>query len=1006
MTDWTEETLRKAASWKAFKEGKSLFENGSVTDAKRGSTGYQGSVAGGRRPLRVGVIVRSASDLEAKCPCPDNQSTGAVCAHAVAVGLAILSGKPTAAQAPAAVSVESKAPAGTWQVVFPQNWRDSLQRGKLAASLVAAADAFDPEADGPLNSWLSKERVPPKPGLTLHLDGPQTCGFLEAITDHPRVMAGKDRAPLTIQANGRIPLAETALAGDKIRLIPETDDQVWTEVAGAFFAVSESGILKLGGVRRGPPDSEMIRRMAMGRVCEIPVADFFSELERWLEWVAAPDGAWLDSLHFVPATLGVELQLEGSLQHLEARLRVRYEGADPVVPGLGKVAGLPNVSNDRCLIRDSLGEEAACRKLESAGFLPSDPGTGLWVLKGETPILEFLTGRLPLLRKEWNVSDGERFAIVQKQIAVVRPRIDIRGSGEDWLSFDLVFESNDGSAVPAEEVRRLLRSGRASGKAASGKHLVISNEVSDLIEPMFEDLDLRQENGCFLAKAGSGLVIREIQNKLRNEQTINDFDYLSSFEIPSTLRAEMRPYQSHGAAWLLDRVTRFGGALLGDDMGLGKTLQTIALIERLFSSESESSSQVLVIATASLLGNWKAEFAKFAPARSVQILHGSGRDELREGLKGGQVIVTSYGTLARDLAWHLQQDYLVAVVDEASLMRNPDTDHAKAVSKLKARHRVALTGTPVENGIRDLWSIFRFVQPGWLGGREDFKSRYENGMTEGGNSRAVMERLKLKISPFFLRRTKDQVAPDLPTKLVIDEFCDLTADQQSVYKQLLEEGRRRVDEMLDSKNSGAARMRMLTALLRLRQTCCDLAILGNERFNQMLPSKRSGKLQRLLELLEEAISGGHRVLVFSQFQKQLLEIQKCIEERGWSCFRLDGQTRDRQKLVDGFQSPDGPPLFLISLKAGGYGLNLTAADTVIHFDPWWNPAAEAQATDRAHRIGQTRPVTVYRLLTRGTVEEKVVRLQEKKRNLASVIDEAGEGDPVAWGAEDFKAVLS
>jgi superfamily II DNA or RNA helicase len=1006
MTDWTEETLRKAASWKAFKEGKSLFENGAVTDAKRGSTGYQGSVAGGRRPLRVSVIVRSASDLEAKCPCPDNQSTGAVCAHAVAVGLAILSGKPAAAKVSAAVPVESKAPASAWQIVFPQNWRDSLQRGKLAASLVAATDAFDPEADGPLIAWLSKERVLPKPGLTLHLDGPQTCGFLEAISDHPRVAVGKDRTPLTIQANGRIPLADTVLNRDEIQLIPEPDGRAWIEIAGAFFAVSETGIVKLGGVRRGPPDSETIRRLALGRVSGIPVTDFFTDLDHWLEWIAAPDGAWLDSLHFIPAKLGVELQLEGSLQHLEARLQVKYDGSDPVVPGLGKVAGLPKVSNNRCLVRDLTGEAAACRNLESAGFAPSDPGSGLWVLKGETLILEFLTARLPSLRKEWNVSDGQRFTTVQKQIAVVRPRIDVRGSGEDWLSFDLVFESSDGSTVPAEEVRRLLRSGRASGKVASGKHLVISNDVSDLIEPMFEDLDLRQQNGCFMAKSGSELVIREISNKLANSRITSDSQKAIEFELPSTLRAEMRPYQKHGAAWLQDRVTRFGGALLGDDMGLGKTLQTIALIERLFLSEVESNSQVLVIATASLLGNWKAEFAKFAPARSVQILHGSGRDELREGLKGGQVIITSYGTLARDLAWHLQQDYLVAVVDEASLMRNPDTDHAKAVSKLKARHRVALTGTPVENGIRDLWSIFRFVQPGWLGGREDFKSRYENAMTGGGDSRAVMERLKLKISPFFLRRTKDQVAPDLPTKLVIDEFCDLTADQQSVYKQLLEEGRRRVDEMLDSKNSGAARMRMLTALLRLRQTCCDLAILGNERFNQMLPAKRSGKLQRLLELLEEAISGGHKILVFSQFQKQLLEIQKCVEDRGWSCFRLDGQTRDRQKLVDGFQSPDGPPLFLISLKAGGYGLNLTAADTVIHFDPWWNPAAEAQATDRAHRIGQTRPVTVYRLLTRGTVEEKVVRLQEKKRNLASVIDEAGEGDPVAWGAEDFKAVLS
>ena len=200
-------------------------------------------------------------------------------------------------------------------------------------------------------------------------------------------------------------------------------------------------------------------------------------------------------------------------------------------------------------------------------------------------------------------------------------------------------------------------------------------------------------------------------------------------------------------------------------------------------------------------------------------------------------------------------------------------------------------------------------------------------------------------------------------------------------------------------------MQMLTALLRLRQTCCDLALLENEQFKRMLVAKRSAKLHRLLELLEEAVNGGHRVLVISQFQKQLLEIEKCVSERGWDCLRLDGQTRNRQQLVDKFQKPDGPPVFLISLKAGGYGLNLTAADTVIHFDPWWNPAAEAQATDRAHRIGQTRPVTVYRMLTRGTVEEKVVRLQGKKRELAAAIDEGGSGDASGWSMEDLESVL-
>jgi len=441
-------------------------------------------------------------------------------------------------------------------------------------------------------------------------------------------------------------------------------------------------------------------------------------------------------------------------------------------------------------------------------------------------------------------------------------------------------------------------------------------------------------------------------------------------------------------------------------MGLGKTIQTIALIECLLSTREADSGVVLVVASTSLLGNWRAEFARFAPARTVRILHGTGRDQERGHVSEGDIILTSYGTLARDLAWHLKREYRAIVVDEASLMRNPDTDHAKAVSKLHGTRRIALTGTPVENSVRDLWSVFRFIQPGWLGGREDFRERYEAPLAAGEAAGAVMERLRLKTSPFLLRRTKEQVAPELPTKLVIDEFCDLSPDQKTVYRQLLIEGKKQVESFADSGNTGAARMQLLTALLRLRQTCCDLALFESENFKRMLVPKRSAKLERLLELLEEAVKGGHRILVFSQFQKQLLEIEKCISERGWDCLRLDGQTRNRQQLVDKFQDPAGPPVFLISLKAGGYGLNLTAADIVIHFDPWWNPAAEAQATDRAHRIGQTRPVTVYRLLTRGTVEEKVVRLQARKRELAAAIDESGGGDASGWSMDDLKEVLA
>ena len=1006
MTGLTEATLRSAATWQAFKEGKALFEGGAVAEAHLVPTGCQGAVRSGSRLLRVQLAVQSATDLATRCACPHNQATGELCGHAVAVGLAALAGKGGTGNRAVAVVPAAPAAAVAWQILLPLNWRDALARGKFAATLATATGSEISPADDRVNGWLAREGVAAKAILSLNLAGTQVAALLEALADHPRLTAGKERLSITIRAGAKFPLHGATLHGPQIRLVPDQATGSWVEIGGSFWQVDQASLTRVGEGGMPGELAAALGQISRGLTVEVPTDDFFNRLEAWQEWVALPADSWLETLHFVPAPAGIELGLDGSLQQLDACLQVKYAGAPAVAPGLGKVEGLPRLLGDRCEVRNLAAEERAVNRLAKAGFQPEDHSSGRWVLRGESAILDFLTHSLPVLRHQWSVSEGQRFHLVQQQVAVVAPLIEILGSGEDWLSFDLSFQTPDGITVPAAEVRRLLRAGKGSGKIAGGRHLVISDDVADIIDPLFSELDLRQENGRFIASARAGEIVREIQRKIAKSPSEGTTSPLPPFEQPATLHAELRPYQATGAGWLDDRASRFGGALLADDMGLGKTLQTIAWVERLLGSTVADPGVVLVVATASLLGNWQAEFARFAPARGVRILHGPGRDAAKEKVRAGEVVLTSYGTLARDLAWHLKRDYRAVVVDEASLMRNPDTDHAKALFKLRAAHRIALTGTPIENGVRDLWSIYRFLQPGWLGTRDEFKTRYELPLLNGESAAAVMERLRLKISPFLLRRTKEQVAPELPSKLFIDEFCDLSPDQHAVYKELLIEGRKRVDAIADAGNKNAARMQMLTALLRLRQTCCDLALLGSDRFNQLLVARRSTKLQRLLELLEEAVNGNHRVLVFSQFQKQLLEIEKCVAERGWDSLRLDGQSRNRQQLVNKFQQADGPPVFLISLKAGGYGLNLTAADTVIHFDPWWNPAAEMQATDRAHRIGQTRPVTVYRLLTRGTVEEKVVRLQAKKRELAAAIDETGAGDAVGWSLEDLQGILT
>ena len=1015
MSNWTEATIRGAATWQAFKEGKSLYESGAVVEAQAGSSGWQGMVKFGRRPVKVAVEVKSATNLETRCPCPDNQRSGAVCAHAVAAGLAALAKPHAAASVPAASRVPAHAPVSTaapakkspppaiaFDLILPPNWLESITRGKLAVTLsVHQTTEISPE-DQRLTDYLFKQSMALKQTLNVHLDGERLADFLESLVDHPRVWVGKERAALSISKGARIELEVAEPDGDDVRL--KAADSGWQQIGESFWHCSTSALRRAGEGSVPEAIFKGFQQVASGREFEISKERFFARIDLWQEWLHFPEGGWVDALHFVPARAEILLSLEGSLQSLEAVLRVQYGKSEPVPPGLGIVSGLPRLVGDKCEVRDWVVEEQSLTRLEKAGFQLADISSGRFNLKGESTIVDFLTRLLPALRAEWKVTESDRFKQASRQVVMVLPRIEILGSGEDWLSFDLKFETSDGSLLPVTEVRRLLRSGRGTNPVVGGRRMVVSDDVANTIDPLFSELEMRQEGGHFTTSARAGELVREIRNKISNSHELSKLTEFLPYIPAASLQADLRPYQTQGTTWLHDRVSKHGGALLADDMGLGKTLQTIALIERLLQNEANDSSVVLIVATASLLGNWKAEFSKFAPSRSVNILHGTNRDSVREKVQPGDVVLTSYGTLSRDLAWHLKHEYEAVVVDEASLMRNPDTDHARTIFKLKARHRVALTGTPVENGVKDLWAIFRFIQPGWLGSREDFKERYEMPLA-AGEGRAVMERLRLKTAPFLLRRTKEQVAPELPTKLFIDEFCDLSAEQQAVYRDVLVEGRKRVAVIEDSGQKGAARMQMLTALLRLRQTCCDLALLGNDRFNQLQVAKRSAKLNRLLELIEEAMAGNHRMLVFSQFQTQLKEIEKCIAERGWESLRLDGQTRNRQEMVDRFQKPDGPPVFLISLKAGGYGLNLTAADTVVHFDPWWNPAAEAQATDRAHRIGQTRPVTVYRLLTRGTVEEKVVRLQAKKRELASVIDESGSGDASGWSMDELAEVM-
>jgi len=427
-------------------------------------------------------------------------------------------------------------------------------------------------------------------------------------------------------------------------------------------------------------------------------------------------------------------------------------------------------------------------------------------------------------------------------------------------------------------------------------------------------------------------------------------------------------------------------------MGLGKTLQTLAMVQSIRRS-SPGLPPSLVICPTSLVFNWLHETARFTPGLKVLALQGSDRHALFDQIAAQDLVITSYALIRRDADRYREIEFDTVVLDEAQHIKNRQTQNAQAVKSIRASHRVVLTGTPLENSVLDLWSIFDFLMPGYLGTAQDFRDRYELPIVREKDE-ASQRRLARRLRPFLLRRLKKEVAPDLPARLEQVAYCEMTSEQRGVYQQVIEASREEVLEAVGTQGVAGSRMLVLTALLRLRQVCCDLRLL---KIDGVDPATASGKLELFSELLEEVIDGGHRLLVFSQFVSMLKLLEERLAAEEISYCYLDGSTVDREAVVSRFQADATIPVFLISLKAGGVGLNLTGADTVIHFDPWWNPAVEAQATDRAHRIGQTRVVTSYKLITRDTVEEKILLLQNRKRELIQ---------STIGGEEEFTASLS
>jgi superfamily II DNA or RNA helicase len=479
-----------------------------------------------------------------------------------------------------------------------------------------------------------------------------------------------------------------------------------------------------------------------------------------------------------------------------------------------------------------------------------------------------------------------------------------------------------------------------------------------------------------------GERLRQLGKRLSN------FKEIEASHVPKRFCGSLRAYQQTGVDWLQFLREYELAGVLADDMGLGKTVQALAhlLIEY---DSGRMTTPSLIIAPTSLMLNWELETKRFTPELKVLTLHGSNRRELFPLISKHQIILTTYPLLVRDKAVLLEQNFYYLILDEAQVIKNPKSKTTHIVQQLHAKHRLCLTGTPMENHLGELWSLFNFLMPGFLGHAENFRHFFKNPI-EKHDDRQRRKSLALRVKPFLLRRKKDDVVTELPKKNIIIRTVELEDAQRDLYESIRLTMQKKVKRAIQAKGVGRSHIIILDALLKLRQTCCDPRLLKIDAAKRA--HKHSAKLTLLMELLPNLIAEGRRILLFSQFTSMLDLIKKSVEAQGIEYVTLVGSTKDRATPIKRFQDKQ-VPLFLISLKAGGVGLNLTAADTVIHYDPWWNPAVENQATDRAHRIGQEKQVNVYKLITKGTVEETILQMQEKKSALIEGLfnDQGGSG---------------
>jgi superfamily II DNA or RNA helicase len=749
----------------------------------------------------------------------------------------------------------------------------------------------------------------------------------------------------------------------------------------------------------------------------------YEELPRLRQWVEIDQAEIIDQLRLEerPPKKIVKLEMmDEAYMRIRGALHFSYDGH--TVAYSKKAPDTPYVMIVRketetiyWVKRDLPAEKAAYQFLLDSGLEPMQ--MQFFTAEGDEAI-DVFASLIPRLGSDWSADIDKSL----QNLKVSKHALKI------WAEIDFSEESTDAYMVGFEcrVGKKKLDLGDVQSQMVQGKKYFYLDGEGYVEIPLIAMLQMEKtvqaydgitiEPAVYEVKTFKAGMVAELVDQGVELQLSPKFqkfwDFITASErmeeapLPAAVNATLRPYQKQGFNWLWFLYSYGLNGILADDMGLGKTLQALVTLQH--ARDVDGPKPSLIVCPTSVVFNWRNEIVKFTPELKCMELTGTDRFSRYKKLNDYDIILTSYSIMRRDVNALKGYPFRYVILDESQNIKNIESQTAAAAKQLVAEHRLALSGTPIENRLSELWSVFDFLMPGFLGEKEEFRHRFINPIEERGD-RTIERRLKKQVSPFILRRMKQDVAQDLPPKIENVLYCELTDQQQGLYKQILERTRDEIFNAVAEKGVAGSQMSILAALLRLRQVCCHPQLLGDALGQTDFSGlNESGKLDALTEMLDNIVAEGHRVLIFSQFVEMLKIVRKWLEARGIRHEYLTGETKatDRESAVFRFNHNEDIPVFLISLKAGGTGLNLTGADYVIHFDPWWNPAAEEQATNRAHRIGQTKNVFVYRIIAKGTVEEKVLKLQDRKRDLVDSIISADRSIGKLLSFEDLKDILS